>query len=152
MSIIIREERVNEIWDDIQPLIRQHWEEIAHNKDKIPLDPDKNLYLGMEAQDCIIILSARQDTRLVGYCVTFLVKAAHYVSSRQAAVDVLYLVPEARTGGAGIKMLQETERLAQERGCTWMTVHFKPEYSLAPLLRRLCYNDYEITMAKVLKE
>jgi GNAT superfamily N-acetyltransferase len=152
--LTIRPERIDhQLWGELQPLLRAHWEEIALNKAEIPLAPDFETYRAMSLDNALIMLTVRDEmAQLVGYSCTFLTRHPHYRTRLLAANDVIYLVPAQRKWKTGTRLIMATEQAAREAGADWMTWHFKPEHSLAPILLKMGYNNHENTMAKVLTE
>ena len=49
-------ENLRDILEELKPLLKEHWEEVAWYKDKIKLKPDYEKYLGMEDQDKLLVI------------------------------------------------------------------------------------------------
>ena len=69
MTIKYQQEFLSTVVEDIKPLLKEHWEEIALNKEKIKLNPDWDTYEELEHQGRLKVFTARQDGSLVGYFV-----------------------------------------------------------------------------------
>lgn len=82
--------------DEIKPLLPGHWEELALNKDKVPLDPRWEAYLKHDAAGEILYVALRDAGRLVGYFVGFVQPALHYRTCLTLVMDVFWLHPEFR--------------------------------------------------------
>ena len=54
---------------ELELLFPKHWEELALNKDKVPLSPDWNRYKSVEDVGMLSFVALRQDGKLVGYFV-----------------------------------------------------------------------------------
>lgn len=107
-------EFVFDLWDEMMPLLREHYQEVAHFKD-IPLDPDVDRYNLTERSGNLRIFTARSKGELIGYAVFMVLPALHYKTSLQAYEDVIFLSPEHRNGHTGLKLLRFAhERLATE--------------------------------------
>src|SRR5689334_18451912 len=83
-----RETLTTELVDELLPLLRAHYLEIAHYQD-IELDPDWDAYAVVQQNNALRVFTARQDGKLVGYCAFFLRKNMHYRKSLQAVNDVI---------------------------------------------------------------
>ena len=98
-------EKYHQVCEDIKELIKLHYEEIAVNKDVIPLDPDWDRYKYLDDNGLIMIITARDESKLVGYSIFFITSHLHYKSTVYANNDLLYLHPEYRKGSLGIKLI-----------------------------------------------
>ena len=75
--------------NDIQELIKLHYEEIALNKDVIPLDPDWDKYRALMTNNLACLITARDDGKLVGYSIFFVTSHPHYKSTIFANNDLI---------------------------------------------------------------
>ena len=46
--------------EEIQPLLPLHYQELALNRDKVPLDPMYELYDAMDVQGKVLVVSLRE--------------------------------------------------------------------------------------------
>lgn len=83
------------LWNEMKPLLQKHYAETA-NKFYGPFNPDIEFY--NKAQDMTRIFTMRQEDRLVGYQIYFILGDPHSLGRVQAVQDVLYLEPESRKG------------------------------------------------------
>lgn len=88
-------ESVADLWEEVSPLLRMHYEEIAYYKD-IPLDPDVERYEALEKAGVFRTYVARVDGVLVGYAAFFVMPHLHYKSCLTASCDVIFVLPEYR--------------------------------------------------------
>ena len=77
-NITFQKELFRDIKLEIQPLLVQHWEEVAMYKDKVPLAPDWARYQDMEDNGVLHVVTVRDSGTLVGYYVTMIVHGLHY--------------------------------------------------------------------------
>lgn len=131
-------------------LCQRHWEEIAHNKEKIKLDPDWERYDEMGKRGVLHLTTARRDGVLVGYVIYFLVYHVHYRKSLTAIADVLYLVPEERFGRTGIRLLEQSEASLKGMGVQRVVQNVKVDHDWSPILTRLGYKPFERLFSKLL--
>jgi hypothetical protein len=143
-------ETYEQVVPDIQELIKLHYEEIALNKQAIPLDPDWNRYKMLSDNNMLCIITARDDSRLIGYSIFFINQHMHYNSTKVASNDVLYLLPEYRKGMAGIKLLKVSEQELKKINVTKVVWHIKFHKDFRNILYRMGYNDEDAIVGKLL--
>jgi len=132
-----------QVIDEIKPLLEKHWEEIALNKEKVPLDPDYDRYLFLEKSGILDIYTARENGKLMGYCITFTMPHIHYMSTVMASVDILYVDPSRRGKMAGVLLMKFVEEKMKEKGVQVFTHHVKVEHDYSSILKRLGYVEVE---------
>jgi hypothetical protein len=57
---------------EFKPLFPLHWEELALEKDKVPLDPQYNIYEFKESMDELLFVTLREDGKPIGYFIGFI--------------------------------------------------------------------------------
>ncbi len=124
--VVAREPLSGILESGLAALLRAHWEEVAHDRDQIELDPDWNGYLDDERQHRFIAWSARRDGELVGYNAFFTVRPRHYQRDIFAINDVIYLKPGER-GVSGVSMIVQVERALKEIGVAKAFYHVKTD-------------------------
>ena len=143
-----------ETWDKFQPdferLCVRHWEEIAHNKDLIPLSPDWNVYQGLANAGMLHATAAREEGELVGYQIYIVTPHPHYKTSLTANSDVLYLAPERRQGMTGIKLMKAAEANLKAIGVQRVLQNVKFSNDWGAILDRMGYSPFERIYSKIL--
>lgn len=91
-------------------ILDAHYEEIALNKDTIPLDPDYNKYLSLEDADTLFILTVRDKELIIGYFIGFITPHIHYNSTVFCFTDIYYIKPEYRKTLIGFNLFKEVEK------------------------------------------
>ncbi len=134
-------------------LFRQHWEEIALNKDAIPLDPHWDRYFEYDLLDVLNVLTVRANGVLVGYLFVLVFPHLHYHSTTWAQTDIFWLDPAYREGWAGVRMFREMETHVKARGAKVVKVIVKLFFeaergTLGKLLKRLGYTNDETIWSK----
>lgn len=132
----IKQEYFSDTWDELMPLLQDHYHEVAMYQDKIDLNVDKEFYEKAQAAGRVFLLVARCDDEesasfgdIVGYSVTFFSHSPHYLDHNYAQNDVIFVAPEYRgPGGVAVELVEETEKLARNLGASVMTYHMK-EYA-----------------------
>lgn len=144
-------ENVMRVADEIEPLLEQHYEEVALNKDVIKLNPDWPRYFALEERGQCHVFTIRDDGVLVGYGVFFTSQHAHYVDTKVAANDILFLVKSHRRGSAAIRFIKFCEQALQNMGVGKITFHVKYDHDWSAILHRLGYFDEEKIVGKVFR-
>jgi GNAT superfamily N-acetyltransferase len=143
----------------LEDLIALHWEEVALNKDAVPLSPDWSKYHLLERAGVLKVVGARLGKRLIGYDIFFVQPTMHYSSCLWAVNDILYLDPDHRKGLAGARLIRESEKMLKPLGVTKVIYHTKLHVHLGHgkardtvggLLKRLGYAHVEEVYAKMI--
>lgn len=145
-------ETFDQVKDDIKDLLRLHYNEVALDREYIPLDPDWDKYEAIYHRGGLFIATARDDNKLIGYSVFFVVNHLHYSSTLVASNDVLYLRPEYRQGTAGIKLIKFSESELKKAGVDKAVWHIKYHKDFRKILYRMGYKDEDAIVGKVLKD
>ena len=145
--MIFKEEIITkELLEEAKPLLYKHWEEIAHYKD-IPLDPDFDLYLKMQAMGAIRSYSVRNDEgKLVGYACFFVRHNGHYKQTLYAVQDIVFIDPECR--GGGFKFIRWCDEQLRELGVNVVTHHIKAAHNFGPALERMGYTLQDLIYSR----
>ena len=96
--------------DEMMPLLPLHWEELALDRDKVPLQPQWRVYDERDARGELQIVVLREDGRLIGYYWGFIAPGLHYASCLTATMDIFFVHPEHRRLGYGSQMLRIIRR------------------------------------------
>lgn len=124
-KITYQYEELEDIKFEIQPLLYEHWEEIAMYKDKVELAPDWVRYQAMADAGNLHIVTVRDNGILVGYFITLIVKGLHYKYTTYGMNDIVLIKPEYRNSGVGKKLFETVEASLKEKGVNVMTIHMK---------------------------
>lgn len=133
----IREIPVVESIEAAGPLVLEHWDEIARNKEVMVLKPNIPVYRALEEAGALIGLGAFDGEAMVGYCVSIISNHLHYADLVYTSNDVIFISATHRGSSAGIRLMRETERIAKERGSQLMLWHAKPGTALVEILPRM---------------
>ena len=148
MSITCQVESIDEVIDEMRPLWDLHWNEIALDKNRVPLNPDVQSFRLMEEMNGLHIATVRDEKKLVGYHVTVLRTHLHYRHSLTAYVDMYFLHPDYRQGMAGIKMFKFVEDQFKKLGVERIYQSTKKHKDLGRLFERLGYKVTERIFTK----
>lgn len=101
---------------EIKTLITAHYEELALNRDKVPLDPRWDVYEELEKSDKLLFIALRNDDKkLIGYSIGLIEYELHYKTTLGYNMDILYVDPEYRGHGAGNALITFLEAALKER-------------------------------------
>lgn len=143
--ITFNRERVDSLWDEIQPLLRMHALEVAHFKD-IPLNPDKDLYHAMEKIGCARVYTARRrDARLLGYSIFFVRRSMHYASV-QAQNDIIFIDKQER--GFGARFIKWCDDQLRAEGVQVVRHHIKAAHNWGAVVERQGYELEDLIYVK----
>lgn len=134
--------------DEVKPLLPRHWEELALNKDEVPLDPQYHVYLERDARGEVMVVTLRSAGALVGYFVGFVAPGLHYATCLTLTLDIFWLAPEHRGQMGGVKLFKAVEAEARRRGVQRMFVGSKCHLDASWLFERLGYERVEVYYSK----
>lgn len=151
MTVAVAVEPWSVLTDEDKSLCERHWYEIAHNRETIPLKPDWGKYKRMADAGIIHLTTAREDGKLIGYLVYIVSHHLHYSTSLTAYADVLYLVPEKRSGsGVGLRLIRFAEKDLKLKGVQRVLQNVKVDNDWSPILCFLGYKPFETIYSKLL--
>ncbi len=139
-------ERLEDLMHELPPLLSAHYKEVSLDHD-IPLDPDWERYLFIEAQSNLFVFTARDlEAKLIGYAIYFVNWNLHYKSSLQAVQDVIYIDKERR--GFGRSFIDWCDQQLKESGVQKVYHHVKEEHNFGPMLETLNYKIADVLYAR----
>lgn len=147
---LVETDTITNLIEQTQELQRQHWEEIARNKEVMVLAPDVEQYRALEQAGRLFAVIAYEDERIVAYSVNFLLVNLHYSTLLMGQNDLLFVDKAHRGGRLGMRMIQATEALAAKRGARMVIMHAKDGTPLADILPRVGYGIQDILLSKQL--
>lgn len=154
MSLTYQKERFADIMVELAPLFVWHWDEIASDKDVIPLDPAWDQYLILDDIDQLHIITARDGAELVGYFFAVVHPHLHYKTSLTAWSDIFYLLPRYKQGlAAGVRLrrlIREAEKMLRDLKVQKVYIVTKKQHDLSRLLDREGYRFVELVHTKLL--
>lgn len=153
MEMTVQQEKFSDVVREAEPLLRRHYQEIAHNQDIIPLSPDMAKYAKMEAANQLVLVTVRGDGgALAGYSLFISDRLLHNSTVFGAILDVMFVAPEHRRSRAASWMIDLAEDLLRKRGVILIQVRSKVSHpELAMLLASRGYSHVEQVHAKILQ-
>jgi L-amino acid N-acyltransferase YncA len=116
MTLTAHLESFEERLEELKPLLPLHWEELALDKDKVPLDPQYEVYIERERQGSLLFMVLRSQGELVGYFIGFVAPGLHYRTCLTLTMDIFYIVPEHRGSKGGMTLFSAVKAEAIRRG------------------------------------
>ena len=139
--------------EEAAALAKAHWDEVEacmHGGSDFSLNLAQ--YQSLERLQMLALVAARQeDGRLCGYAAFTLLPCPHRQGVVLAALDGLYLAPQARQGLAALALLRESEKILIRRGAGLVQYSSPVSRPCAALYRRLGARPTESIWHKELK-
>ncbi len=143
MKITYQVEELHDVFGEAIPLLKEHWAEIALDKDNVPLDPDILAYEEIADAGRYQITTARDGNDLVGYAAYFIAPNLHYRSLVVGESDIFWIAPSHRKGMTGVKLFREAERNLKLIGVNRVINKEKLHFDLSKLFDRLGFTSVE---------
>lgn len=145
MIEIFAEEKLKHVFDEMLPILLEHYREIAHYQD-IEFEPDKEQYIKLEEIGIVKLFTVREECELIGYAVFFIKHNLHYKSSLQAVQDVIYIRKDRR--GCGRKFIKWCDKKLREFGVQVVYHHVKQEHNFGKMLEIMDYKLIDLIYGK----
>lgn len=145
-------ESLTENLDYLKPMFPLHWQELALNKDEVPLDPQYDIYLTRDARGEVMFVAGREAGQIMAYFVGFVAPGLHYRTCLTLTMDIFWVKPEYRGKSAGIRLFKTVEAEARRRGVQRMFMGSKLHKDAGWLFEKLDYKPVETYYSKLLGE
>lgn len=137
---------------ELVALWQDHWEEVATDKDKVPLDVDLAAYASHDRAGILHLVVARAAGRVIGYHMTLVRTHLHYASTLCGFTDVYFLDAKYRQGDAGIRLFRKVEQTLKARGVKKLYTGTKTHKDLGRLFEALGWTQTETLFTKYIGE
>jgi GNAT superfamily N-acetyltransferase len=140
----------SEFIKDALPLLQIHWEEV--DKGQHPeLDMDWETYKNLETAKILLVMTVRDDFKLVGYSVNLICPALRFKTIKHSFADLFFILKEYRKGFVGVNLFKEVEKVAKTLGVEKIYMGSRANKNLNSLFKRLGYTPYEEVYSKDIK-
>jgi len=146
--LIYRLETWAEYYRDCQELWKEHYEEIAVDKDRMPMMADVEYYEACDRVGYLQIMTARDDGKMAGYVITLVKGHPHYASVLCGFEDMYFLSKPYRGGWTGVRLITEALKRLKARGVRKVFFHTKAFKNLGPLFERLGFKKTDEIYAR----
>ncbi len=134
---------------DLFPL---HYQELALNKDHVPLDPQYDIYFQREDAGQLLFVTLRELGKSVGYFIGFIAPGLHYKTCLTCHMDIMWVHPDKRGSGAGKLLFTFVENELRRRGVQRWIVGSKCHKDASLFFESLGFDRIEINHSKWLGE
>lgn len=146
----IKEVSFRESYHEIKELIKEHWDELAKNKELMVLSPDWERYCAIEDAGNLLSLFVYQDGNCIGYSINIISNHLHYMDLQIAYNDVILLKKKYRNSPVGLRLIKQTKEKVRERGCRLLLWHVKKDTTMDKLLPKLGCKLQEVVYSEEL--
>jgi hypothetical protein len=146
--MIIQTEPYEDFIKDAKHLYPAHWDELALNKDKVLLDVNYKAYSILNEIEPLLVVTIRDNGRLVGYYMGFVAFNLHYKTCLELIMDIFWTHPDIRGGFDFVKMFREVELEAKRRGVHRIHHSSKLHKDCSVLFKRLGMTPVETLYSK----
>lgn len=140
---------------EIQALIPAHYDEISEHKlHGIPLEPQYHIYLKRDAAGEVLLISLRDEGKLVGYLISFVCPGLHYQGCLTSIGDIFFVYPDQRGQRGGVMLFKAWEAECRRRGVKLMCAGIKVRHAdeARRLMEVMQFFEAEITFWKFLED
>lgn len=139
-----------DIQHEIAEILPVHYDELALNKEHVPLDFDYDKYLTLEEHGGLFVVTVRLYNELIGYYLGFIAPELHYASTTSCMTDIFYVLKQHRRDGAGKLLFTTVEKELKLLGIDRWFVSIK-DHSKAgaeAMMKALEFKQIETTFSK----
>lgn len=126
-------------------LLKEHAAELRG----IPIDPDIEAFIKGQQAGRVVIISARLDGTIIGYCVHILVREAHF-KHLVALDDLTYVAPAFRRQGIGTRLREKAQEELKKEKVRHVFARFKVGHDHPTSMAAMGYRPFEIVYIKEL--
>lgn len=145
-------ERFFDVLPEMQPMLPRHWEELALDKESVPLDPNWQRYRELDATGSLSMVTVRENGALRGYAIMFVTPGLHYRTCLEARMDIFWLAPEVRGRMGSVRLFRAVEKEMRRRGVRRVYLGSKLHKDVGRLYTALGYHPVECWYSKMLLE
>lgn len=138
--------------NEIKPLLRKHWLEVALNHDDVPLDPAWPKYTEMALANTLHVITMRVNGTLIGYHIAIITPHLHYASTSHMITDVYFVDKPFRSGFVLLRLLRYVEKCARACGVKKLFSATKLHIDMGSVFKRAGYNEVERLYAKIIRD
>jgi hypothetical protein len=146
-TVVFKVESVVKCWREILLLLKAHWEEVTYDPDMLP-QPDMTEYECIERGNGLKLFTARDDGKLIGYCIMFINYSMHYGYAKQAVQDLLYIKPEHRGGDMLERFIKHIDAELQAEDVKLVFQMVKPSRDFGKKLLAMGYRHDETVYSR----
>jgi len=134
--------------EELKTFFAIQWEETIFPDAKEQLNPDLDLYLNAEENNLLIFLSLKDKGKLVGYFLGFKTKATHSKDETYVMQDSIFIHPDYRSKGGGIRLIKQLEEECKKMGVARILLCERVNNPIGKIFERVGYAPSEIYYSK----
>lgn len=136
--------------EELKGILGTHYEELALNKDKVPLSPQWGIYAAREANGELVYVTLRERGELIGYIISFVAPGLHYSTCLTAHMDILFVRPDRRDASAKgvLLMIDALEKELRRRGVDRWFMGTKLHKDIGAVFKRRKFEPVEMVYTK----
>lgn len=135
--------------DELKRIIPMHYEELALDKDKVPLSPQWDIYVEREKLGEVLFVVMREKGEMIGYFIGFIAPGLHYSTCLTCIMDIFYIRPDKRGAALpGVKLFRAVEDELKRRGVQRWYVGSKAKADASALFEFLKFKKVETFYGK----
>ena len=150
--ITFQEESFEDILEEFKGIHDLHWEEVELHQDKIPLDPDYEMYKLLDVKGALHVMTARADGEFIGYFISLIQHSLHHMSTFYAISDLIFIHPDYRKGRVGYNLIKETEIALTALGVDVINMIFKIDKDMEAIMKHSGFEKTEVMYSKYVGE
>lgn len=147
--IVYKEDSWLDNLNELKEIIKDHYEELSVTKE-FPLDPNWDAYLDILNAGKLRYITCKDDGKLIGYIIYFIMPHLHYKTCLTAFEDIYFLKKEYRKGRTGLKMFQFAEKILKEQGIQRVIYNTKVHQDNSAMFDYLGYKFIDKVFTKLL--
>lgn len=141
-------ERYTDCLPELREIYPIHWQELALNQDKVPLNMMWEVYEQHDANGALMLVTLRENGALVGYFIGFVYPGLHYRDCLTLTMDIFFTVPQVRGRTAALRLFRAVEKEAKSRGVQRVFFGSKNHRDSSRLFKALGYTPVETWHSK----
>lgn len=145
-----------EVIDEAQEMFRAHWDEIASHKGDRKLKPDLALRTALEKHGHLVIATAREAGRLIGYIDWMVYNDVNSSDTKTCETDVYFVEDRPNRALIMLAMIRTSLNHMKKMGVSYARprTKFKTEglgRGAGPIWKALGFAPNEVIYSKILK-
>jgi GNAT superfamily N-acetyltransferase len=127
-----------ESYEEALPLIRAHWDEVPFGPwHDVGVNVNTPIYLLMEQQGYLRVMTARDNGKLIGYIVMMCAERTHHKGMWHVVSDVVYVDPAYRGKKVFERMVDAMKKDSKKAGISFFTIGVNPNFDFSHLVERM---------------